>query len=448
MVMAGASLLVVMTGAMVFGSSDQARRLADSATRLSQAERVLTAAAVTRADLAITVTLIEAGNANLASGESAADALTSTGTAAAAFIHQAEVLDTGSAEIDLATEILLVKRNWETVRDAGEAASVPDLDEQTRTFLASIEHITDQVRVLRGDLARDVAAEGGAAGDFARVASFTVALVAPALALFVYRRLTRGRIDRLRREEALRRREEVASAKESLIAGLSHELRTPLTAITGFAAAMMETLHGPSGDQDRALLQELSGTVHSQSNELSRMVEDLLATMRLGDGLMSTRPTVISAEKAVENVLEGFGDEGRAVQVEMDDGHVSADPLQLKHVMRNLISNAIRHGDGRRMVVGMEVEGAYRISVVDHGDGIAEGIDPDASFAHGGHTPLITGSIGIGLSVAYNLAALMGTEMHYAREGDMTVFWFDLPIAQPKTVADIAGERRDLASVA
>lgn len=442
-VVAGASLLIVMAGAVVFGASDQARRLADSALELSKSERVLTAASVMRSDLGITITLIEAGNAKLATGESAAEALVSAGAASRAFMEQATEIDRMSTALDFGAELPVVQRDWERVRTAGEHASVDELEANTDALLRSVQAITDQVVDRRQVLANEVAAEGGSAGDLARVASFTVALIGPALALWGYRSISRNRLERVRREEELRRREEVASAKEGLIAGLSHELRTPLTAITGFAATIMETLHGPPSPEERDLIRELSGTVHSQSNELSRMVEDLLATMRLGDGLMSTLPSPVKITRAVDTAVAGFGDDGWIVHMELEEASIAADPLQLRHVLRNLLSNAIRHGDGRRIVRGEILDDVYTLEIVDHGAGLPEGVDPGATFAHGGYDPLVTGSVGMGLSVAYNLAALMNTEIRYQRIDGQTVFSLDFPVAQPKTISDVDRERRE-----
>jgi signal transduction histidine kinase len=108
---------------------------------------------------------------------------------------------------------------------------------------------------------------------------------------------------------------------------------------------------------------------------------------------------------------------------------VMADPARVRQILRNLLTNLNRYGGSRRRVIGGASGTRAWVEVRDDGDGVSamdrERIFQPYSSAHTG----ITGSVGLGLSVARQLAELMGGTLTYRRDQDESVFRLELPLA-------------------
>ena len=215
-------------------------------------------------------------------------------------------------------------------------------------------------------------------------------------------------------------------SKDQLIANLSHELRTPLTSIYGASATLDE-----AGFDDPELARELNGMVVEQSRDLTRMVDDLLISAQAQADRLTFKIAPTSIAPEVDTVLGEFRRAGTAIAVDVVDAEVMADPLRLRQILRNLVSNAIRHGGGRTAVVGRSAADCYRISVVDDGPGVPADVEKDLfqPFVNAGDRALVTGSIGLGLSITRVLAEGMEGAVSYQRRGGNAWFTLDLPVA-------------------
>jgi len=130
----------------------------------------------------------------------------------------------------------------------------------------------------------------------------------------------------------------------------------------------------------------------------------------------------------------------RVIARRSDEGPVLADPLRLKQVVRNLVSNAIKHGGKRIAVVGRAQGSDFVIAVTDDGDGVPPELEPRLfdRFIHEGSAPLTSGSVGLGLAIAHELVRRMGGDLRYDHSADRTTFSVTLPLAlerQPAVAA-------------
>jgi two-component system sensor histidine kinase KdpD len=249
-----------------------------------------------------------------------------------------------------------------------------------------------------------------AAFAIAAIVSSTVAGLARARAFEAERRreeadralaelaaLSRER-DRMQAEaveaEALRRSDEL---KTVLLRSISHDLRTPLTSIiAGGSALGSQTLTA----EERA---ELSEAIVAEGKRLSRLVENLLDMSRLEAGKAQPHREPIDLADVLDAAREGLiNSESVRLAVGSDLPMVDADAAQLERSFANLLENAVRYGNGRRVSVRSRlVGGNIVIRVVDQGPGIPESewqriFDP---FHHGGSDAGNTGS-GLGLAIA------------------------------------------------
>jgi signal transduction histidine kinase len=222
------------------------------------------------------------------------------------------------------------------------------------------------------------------------------------------------------RSEAMSR---LVKSKDEFIARVSHELRTPLTAVVGLTSEMSSI--GSMSAKERG---ELMGLVAGQAAEMSYIVEDLLVAARAEMGTVAIDPTTVDLDHELRTTIDGLG-----VGVdELPEGirHVHADASRVRQILRNLLTNADRYGGPRRRVVAGNVDDRVWLEVRDDGEGVpaemADQIFDPYTTAHAG----ISGSVGLGLSVARQLASMMGGSLIYRRDAGETVFRLELPMAE------------------
>ena len=306
-----------------------------------------------------------------------------------------------------------------------ETAIFSELESSYQTLAGVLADERDQA-IARMALSREDA------GRLADAARFLVALLLPLSVLLVYRARVRNQQRRRDLEQQLEKQQAVSKTKDEFIANLSHELRTPLTGIYGFALELIDQ----EPDQDAALSTELARLIAGESAELSRMVEDLLtAATAEQDGLVVSMGDVDPAVE-VAAVLAPLAATGVDVHARTENALISADRLRLRQIIRNLVSNAQRHGGPHTSVVGRIDGSRYAIEVRDNGPGVPAELEERlfTRFIHEGNTPLITGSVGLGLSIAQLLAERMRGTIAYRREHNETLFTVTFPLAASQLV--------------
>jgi two-component system sensor histidine kinase BaeS len=254
-----------------------------------------------------------------------------------------------------------------------------------------------------------------------------VVLLVPASVLLAYR--FRVRRDQRRREleHQLEKQRVISETQDHFIASLSHVLRTPLTAIYGFSLELIE----PTGVNDPALLGELATFIAAESSDLSRMVEDILTAVAADTGALAIATKATDPVAEVRTVLAPMRAIGQEVEVFMQNGTIAADPLRLRQIIGNLVSNAVRHGGANRSVVGKREGLRYTIEVRDDGSGVPNELEGRlfSRFVHQGEDPLLTGTVGLGLAVAQLLTMRSGGTISYHRHAGETVFAVTFPLA-------------------
>ncbi|MDH3189719.1 MAG: HAMP domain-containing histidine kinase, partial [Acidimicrobiia bacterium] len=211
-------------------------------------------------------------------------------------------------------------------------------------------------------------------------------------------------------------------SKDEFVASISHELRTPLTAVVGLTSEMTG---GDLSDADR---DELTQLVAGQAREMSHIIDDLLVAARTEIGTVSVAMSDIDLieqlNAAVESVGVNLEEAPQALPAAIGDG------ARVRQILRNLLTNVERYGGGRRRVLGGVDRSRVWLEVRDNGEGVseedAERIFEAYASAHSG----VASSVGLGLSVARQLAQLMGGTLTYRRDGTDSVFRLELGLAE------------------
>lgn len=181
-----------------------------------------------------------------------------------------------------------------------------------------------------------------------------------------------GQAELLSRLEEAR---EQIRARDDFLAIAAHELRSPLNALA-LRLAALERMAGASAQYGLQL--ELQRARRSVDRYVSRAVT-LLDVSRLHAGTLQPAPAWVSTGQLVRNVVDAYREEAKFHGVALH-GRVTADvggfwdPHMIEQVLANLVSNAIKYGDGTpvQVTAGLGAPGTALLEVADEGPGIDE----------------------------------------------------------------------------
>lgn len=229
-------------------------------------------------------------------------------------------------------------------------------------------------------------------------------------------------------------------AKSAFLANMSHEIRTPLNGVVGVVDLLAST---PLS----AYQAELTEIIRSSSHQLQRLLGDILDLARIEAGEFSLAEEVFS----IEHVVSTIGDLC-ALRAHDKGLHFSAaispeaktfvvgDPVRLKQILTNLLTNAVKFTDHGSVRLTVSAEGdRYRFEVQDTGVGFGEeqraAIFNRFQQADGSITRRFGGT-GLGLAISRDIVAAMGGEIDCSGHvGEGATFWFELPLPPAQAVA-------------
>jgi hypothetical protein len=160
---------------------------------------------------------------------------------------------------------------------------------------------------------------------------------------------------------------------------------------------------------------------------MSDIVEDLLMAARADMGTITIDLQPVDLLEELRSTMKVLGTLVELPQTEPPK--VLADPKRVRQILRNLLTNAGRYGGPNCRVLAGSLFSTAWMEIRDDGEGVT--MDPSRvfePFVTGQHD--VPGSVGLGLSVARQLAEVMGGSLSYLRQGHETVFRLELPVVQ------------------
>lgn len=223
--------------------------------------------------------------------------------------------------------------------------------------------------------------------------------------------------------------------KEQFISTVSHEIRTPLTSICG---ALRLLNHDPEGVLPDKVT-ELIDLADRNAQHLVELINNVLDLEKFHAGEMDFTPETIDAASVAEETIESMRhflphkELTLKVTNMAGNSEVHAQPVRLRQVLLNLLSNAAKFAPPRS-IVDVEItraEDVVRVCVLDSGPGV----DPDfeamlfSRFTQEKATAESNAKngTGLGLSLIKSFVEHMSGSVSYRRRGDRTEFRIDLP---------------------
>lgn len=206
--------------------------------------------------------------------------------------------------------------------------------------------------------------------------------------------------------------------KNDFISSISHELRTPLTSIRGWAAILKET-----DPEEKDVMMEGFSIIESETERLSKMVEELLDFSRYISGRITLKKDQFDITSTCKGILKQMEPRAQKQEIhlinEVNDHVVliMADEDRIRQVLINLIDNAIKFTDpgGWVLLEARKNYPNYEIIVSDNGVGMDENELRLAKekFYKGKHS---NSHSGLGLSIAEEIIKLHNGEIQIVSE--------------------------------
>lgn len=238
--------------------------------------------------------------------------------------------------------------------------------------------------------------------------------------------------------------EELSRMQRRFVSDVSHELRTPLTTVRMAA----DVIHDARDEFDPATARSAE-LLRGQLDRFESLLAELLEISRFDAGAAALEAEPIDLRDVVHRVIEGAEPlaerKGTRILVRGAEQPViaEADPRRVERVLRNLVVNAVEHGEGRDVVVrlasaGDRSGGAVALAVRDYGVGLKPGEATRVFNRFWRADPArarTTGGTGLGLSIAVEDARLHGGWLQaWGEPGGGSQFRLTLPRTAGETL--------------
>jgi PAS domain S-box-containing protein len=254
-------------------------------------------------------------------------------------------------------------------------------------------------------------------------------------------------------QKAVAEMRELDRIKSQFLANMSHELRTPLNSIIGFSRVILKGIDGPVSEQQH---QDLSA-IYNSGQHLLGLINDILDLSKIEAGKMELSLEELAITDTVNSVMStALGlvkDKPIKLKSDIpaDVPTVRADPMRVRQVLLNLISNAAKFTDEGSITVKTATQVSDKgiheliVNVIDTGPGISPEDQQKLfqAFSQVDSSPTRkTGGSGLGLSICQRMIELHGGKIGVnSAVGKGSTFYFTLPLFnQPKTDQQQAGE--------
>jgi signal transduction histidine kinase/DNA-binding NarL/FixJ family response regulator/HAMP domain-containing protein len=243
-----------------------------------------------------------------------------------------------------------------------------------------------------------------------------------------------------------RQLDEASRLKSAFLSNMSHELRTPLNSVIALSGVLNRRLANRIPAEEYSYLE----VIERNGKHLLSLINDILDLSRIEAGRADLSLTRFSVRTLIAEILDMLEPQARDKQIDLlsdvgDDLPIlTSDYDKCRHILQNLVGNAVKFTETGRVAIRAEVlpaTSAIRIAVTDTGIGIAaeQLVHIFEEFRQGDEsTSRKYGGTGLGLAIASKYAALLQGDIRVtSTPGQGSTFTLTLPltIALPDTSA-------------
>ena len=226
------------------------------------------------------------------------------------------------------------------------------------------------------------------------------------------------------------------SIRRDFVANVSHELKTPIGALQLLAEAVGEAKDDPEA------VKQFSARMHTESERLTRLVQQIIDLSRLQQDVLSDESSVLKVGDLIGEACEHSQTDAERKNIDIasqiqPDLFIHGDRAQIHAAVSNLVENAVTYSpdDSKVSITAKEIDDEIHITVTDHGIGIPNEeldriferfyrVDPARARA--------TGGTGLGLSIVKHVAASNGGRVIvWSEPGQGSSFTLVLPAFSP-----------------
>lgn len=245
-------------------------------------------------------------------------------------------------------------------------------------------------------------------------------------------------------QDAKAQLQRAVSMRDDFMSMIAHELRNPLNSVYLQAQLRRKMLAAPRPPDPQAMLKMVERD-ERQIRSMVRLLDDMLDVSRARTGKLAIVPArfdlAASAQAVVEAIQEQARTSGISVTLAAPESlFLEGDEFRIEQVITNLLTNALRYGQGKPVAVTVgvrEQEPEAFVSVRDQGNGIAPA-DQERIFEQFERTDdaAQVGGLGLGLYIARQIAqAHQGRLEVRSTPGEGAEFILSLPLPAPGIAA-------------
>lgn len=220
-------------------------------------------------------------------------------------------------------------------------------------------------------------------------------------------------------EQGRLRELELVKEKKTILLSISHDVKTPLAAIGLYIKALKEDLYNSEEKK-----QEIIFGIEKNTEEIKKYVDEIVKASREGFLSLETENVEFYLQDVIRKITKYYADKAKIYHTDFivenaDDCLLYGDEDRVVEVMQNVIENAFKYGDGRKISVTFEEEEDCKLVIVAN---TGRGPMPEEmphifdSFYRGGNSKGKSGS-GLGLYICSQLLGKMDGDI-FAKSGD------------------------------
>ena len=222
-------------------------------------------------------------------------------------------------------------------------------------------------------------------------------------------------------EQQKQRELEMQKEKKTLLLSLSHDIKTPLSAIKLYSAALSKNLYSDAEKQ-----QKVAESITEKADEIEGYVSQIITASREDFLSLEVDMGEFYLSELIEKITGYYREKLALIKTDFIIGKyknclLSGDLSRSVEVMQNIIENALKYGDGRRVeLIFPEDDECVQIAVTNGGCMLGKGDLPHIfeSFWRGANAENIRGS-GLGLYICRQLMRKMNGEIYAEIDGDI-----------------------------